>query len=284
MKKLSLKTEIDINSGYCYGVTRAINKAKNALGEKHELYCLGELVHNGEEIARLEKEGLNIIHYDELQNVRNSKILFRAHGEPPQSYNLARRNKNEIIDATCPIIIRLQKLIKEAYKNNEIIFIFGKHNHPEIIGLTGQIDNKATVFENLDELKKINGLPQELTLFSQTTKDVNSFLEIAGFLKNKGIKVKMHNTICKKVYNRQKEIKNFALNHNKIILIAGKNSSNGKVLYNECKKHNPNSYFISSVREIEKKWFVRNENVGICGATSTPMWLMKDVENYLKSL
>jgi 4-hydroxy-3-methylbut-2-enyl diphosphate reductase len=284
MKKLSLKTEIDINSGYCYGVTRAITKAEDALGEKHELYCLGELVHNEEEIARLEKEGLKIIHNNELQNIRNSRILFRAHGEPPQSYDLARRNKNEIIDATCPTIIRLQKLIKEAYKKNEIIYIFGKHNHPEIIGLTGQIDNNATVFENLDELKKINGLPNELTLFSQTTKDIKSFLEIAGFLKSKGINVKVHNTICKKVYNRQKEIKTFALNHNKIILIAGKNSSNGKVLYNECKKHNPDSYFVSSKKEIEKKWFVRNDSVGICGATSTPMWLMKDVENYLRSL
>ncbi len=284
MKKLNLKTEIDINSGYCYGVTMAITKAEDTLGEKHELYCLGELVHNEEEIARLEKEGLKIIHYDELQKIRNSRILFRAHGEPPQSYDLARRNKNEIIDATCPIIIRLQKLIKKAHKNNEIIYIFGKHNHPEIIGLTGQIDNKATVFENIDELKKINGLPKELTLFSQTTKDINSFLEIVDSLKSKGVKVKVHNTICKKVYNRQKEIKTFALNHNKIILIAGKNSSNGKVLYNECKKHNPDSYFISSVMEIEKKWFARNESVGICGATSTPMWLMKDVEEYLNSL
>jgi 4-hydroxy-3-methylbut-2-enyl diphosphate reductase len=284
MKKLNLKTKIDINSGYCYGVTRAITKAKDAIGEKHELYCLGELVHNEEEIARLEKEGLKIIHYDELRNIRNTRILFRAHGEPPQSYNLARRNKNEIIDATCPTIIRLQKLIKEAYKNNENIFIFGKHNHPEIIGLTGQIDNEATVFENLYELKKINELPQELTLFSQTTKDINSFLEIVDYLKNKGVKIKVRNTICKKVYNRQKEIKNFALNHNKIIFIAGKNSSNGKVLYNECKKHNPYSYFISTVKEIEKKWFASNDSVGICGATSTPMWLMKDVENYLRSL
>jgi 4-hydroxy-3-methylbut-2-enyl diphosphate reductase len=284
MKKLNLKTEIDINSGYCYGVTMAITKAEDALGEKHELYCLGELVHNEEEIARLERQGLIIIHNDELQHIRNSRILFRAHGEPPQSYDLARHNKNKIIDATCPTIIRLQKLIKEAYKNNENIFIFGKHNHPEIIGLTGQIDNKATVFENLDELKKINGLPEELTLFSQTTKDINSFLEIVDFLKSKGVNFKVHNTICKKVYNRQKEIKPFALNHNKIVLIAGKNSSNGKVLYNECKKYNPDSYFISSIKEIEKKWFARNDSVGICGATSTPMWLMKDVENYLKSL
>ena len=282
MNKLNLKVEIDKNSGYCFGVTNAITKAEDTLKERHELYCLGMLVHNEEEIGRLEKEGLKIIQHNELKNIRNTRILFRAHGEPPQSYRLARQNNNEIIDATCPTILKIQKLIKEAHKNKENIYIYGKHNHPEIIGLTGQIDNNAVVFEDINELK-ISKLPRELTLFSQTTKDINSFYEIIDVLKNKGIQVKVKNTICKKVYNRQKEIKNFAGNHDKIILIAGKNSSNGKVLFDECKKYNPYSYFISSVKEIKKKWFMKNDGVGICGATSTPMWLMKNVEECLGS-
>ncbi len=283
MNKLNLKISIDKNSGYCFGVTGAITKAEDTLKERHELFCLGELVHNEEELARLEKGGLKIIQYNQLKNIRNTRILFRAHGEPPQSYDLARRNNNKIIDATCPTIIKIQRLIKEACKNNENIYIYGKHNHPEIIGLNGQIDNKATVFEDIDELNRMDKLPQHLTLFSQTTKDMNCFYEIVELLKSKGVKVKVQNTICRKVYNRQKEIKAFAGSHDKIILIAGKNSSNGKVLYNECKKYNADSYFISSVKEIKKTWFRKNESVGICGATSTPMWLMKDVEKRLSS-
>ncbi len=282
MDKLNLKIEIDENSGFCYGVTNAINKAEQVLQQNHELYCLGELVHNEEEIKRLQEQGLKIIHNNELKNINNSKVLFRAHGEPPGSYRLARRNNNEIIDASCPTILRIQKLIKEAYQNNENIYIYGKHNHPEIIGLTGQVNNKIVVFEDIDELKLCK-LPPKLTLFSQTTKDINSFYEIVDFLKKKGIDVKVQNTICKKVYNRQKNLKDFAESHNKIILVAGKNSSNGKVLYDECRKINPKSYFISSVKEIKKTWFKKNERVGICGATSTPMWLMEDVGEFLSS-
>jgi 4-hydroxy-3-methylbut-2-enyl diphosphate reductase len=283
MNKLNLKIEIDKNSGFCSGVTNAINKAENVLHQNHELYCLGELVHNEEELGRLQKQGLKIIDNDELKKIKNTNLLFRAHGEPPESYKLAKKNNNEIIDTTCPIIIKIQKLVKEAHKNKENIFIYGKHNHPEIIGLTGQIDNNATVFEDINELNKIGKLPQELTLFSQTTKDVICYYEIVDFLKSKGIKLKVHNTICKKVYNRQKEIKDFAGNHDKIILISGKNSSNGKVLFYECKQYNPDSYFISSVKEIKKTWFKKNESIGICGATSTPMWLMEDAGKYLRT-
>ncbi len=282
MNKLNLKIEIDINSGFCFGVTNAINKAENILRQNHELFCLGELVHNEEEIKRLQYQGLKIIHNDELINIKNTKVLFRAHGEPPESYKLAKKNNNEIIDASCPTILKIQKLIKEAYQNNENIFIYGKHNHPEIIGLTGQVNNKAVVFEDINELK-LSKLPPKLTLFSQTTKDINRFYEIVDFLKQKGIDVKVQNTICKKVYHRQKDLMDFAENHDKIILVAGKNSSNGKVLYNECKKINSHSYFISSVKEIKKAWFEKNDSVGICGATSTPMWLMKNVGKFLST-
>lgn len=282
MNKLNLKIEIDINSGFCYGVTNAINKAEKILQQNHELFCLGELVHNEEEIKRLQKQGLKIIYNDELKNIKNTKVLFRAHGEPPKSYKLAKKNNNEIIDASCPTILKIQKLIKEAYQNNDNIYIFGKHNHPEIIGLTGQVNNKAAVFEDINELKT-SKLPEKLTLFSQTTKDINSFLEIVDFLKQKGIDVKVQNTICEKVFNRQKDLKAFAESHDKIILVAGKNSSNGKVLYDECKKINSHSYFVSSVKQIKKAWFRKNESVGICGATSTPMWLMEDVEKFLSS-
>lgn len=282
MNKLNLKIEIDENSGFCFGVTNAINKAEKVLDQNHELFCLGELVHNEEELARLQKKGLKIIHNYELKNIKNTRVLFRAHGEPPESYKLAENNNNEIIDASCPTILKIQKLIKEAYQNKENIYIYGKHNHPEIIGLTGQVDNKAIVFEDINELKK-RTLPEKLTLFSQTTKDINSFYKIVDFLKQNAIDVKVQNTICEKVYNRQKNLKNFAESHDRILLVAGKNSSNGKVLYDECKKINPHSYFISSVQQIKKQWFNKNESIGICGATSTPMWLMKDAENYLSS-
>ena len=282
MKRLNLKIEIDENSGFCFGVTNAINKAEKVLDQNHALYCLGELVHNEEELGRLQKKGLKIIHNYELKNIKNTRVLLRAHGEPPESYKLAKRNNNEIIDASCPTILKIQKLIKEAYQNKENIYIYGKHNHPEIIGLTGQVNNKATVFEDINELK-LRTLPEKLTLFSQTTKDINSFYEIVDFLNQNGIDVKVQNTICEKVYNRQKDLKDFTESHDRIILVAGKNSSNGKVLYDECKKLNPHSYFISSVQQIKKSWFKKNESIGICGATSTPMWLMKDVEKYLSS-
>lgn len=282
MEKLNLIINIDKNSGFCFGVTNAIVKAETVLNKKGKLYCLGKLVHNEEELKRLKKQGLKIIEHSDLKNIKNEEVLFRAHGEPPDSYILAKKNNNEIIDASCPTILKIQKLIKEAYENKENIYIYGKHNHPEIIGLNGQIDKKAVVFEGIHELET-RKLPDEMTLFSQTTKDINNFIEIAEFLKRKGIKVTLRNTICKKVYNRQMELSNFASSHDKIILVAGKDSSNGRVLFDECKKINPESYFISSANEIREEWFNKNESVGIYGATSTPMWLMLDVEKHLKS-
>ena len=282
MNKLNLKIKIDINSGFCFGVTNAINKAENILQQKHELYCLGELVHNKEELRRLEQKRLKIIKYGDLINIENKRILFRAHGEPPESYKLAKKNNNTIIDASCPTILKIQKQIKDSYNNKENIYIFGKHNHPEIIGLTGQVNNNAIVFEDINELK-INKLPRKLTLFSQTTKDINSFFEIVDILKQNGIDVKVQNTICKQVYKRQEELNDFAKRHNKIIFIADKSSSNGKVLFDECKNINPETYFVSSVMQIKKEWFNKNESVGICGATSTPMWLMKNAKKYLEA-
>jgi len=282
MNKLNLKIKIDINSGFCFGVTNAINKAENILQQKHELFCLGELVHNKEELRRLEQKRLKIIKYGDLPSLKNKRVLFRAHGEPPESYKLAKKNNNTIIDASCPTIIKIQKQIKDSYNNKENIYIFGKHNHPEIIGLTGQVNNNAIVFEDINELK-INKLPRKLTLFSQTTKDINSFFEIVDILKQNGIDVKVQNTICKQVYKRQEELNVFAKGHNKIIFIADKSSSNGKVLFDECKNINPETYFVSSVMQIKKEWFNKNESVGICGATSTPMWLMKNAKKYLEA-
>jgi len=282
MNKLNLKIKIDINSGFCFGVTNAINKAENILQQKHELYCLGELVHNKEELRRLEQKRLKIIKYGDLTNLKNKRVLFRAHGEPPESYKLAKKNNNTIIDASCPTILKIQKQIKDSYNNKENIYIFGKHNHPEIIGLTGQVNNNAIVFEDINELK-INKLPRKLTLFSQTTKDINSFFEIVDILKQNGIDVKVQNTICKQVYKRQEELNDFAKGHNKIIFIADKSSSNGKMLFDECKNINPETYFVSSVMQIKKEWFNKNESVGICGATSTPMWLMKNAKKYLEA-
>lgn len=282
MKSLNLKIELDEKSGFCFGVIGAINKAEAELDRSTELYCLGEIVHNDEEIKRLEQKGLITIDRSRFNELKNKIIMFRAHGEPPASYKQANDNNNKIIDASCPIILRMHKQISESYNNNENIYIYGKPNHPEVIGLNGQIDNKAFIFDNITELK-IDSIPVNITLFSQTTMSLGEFRKIVSFLESSGIKVKVKDTICRQVSNREPYLKEFSSRFDKIIFVAGRDSSNGKVLFNVCKSQNPNSYFISNTKEINKDWFSAEEKVGICGATSTPMWLMKAVEDTLKS-
>jgi len=273
----NLQVDIDSNSGFCFGVVYAIEMAEEILNEQGYLYCLGDIVHNDEEVKRLEKKGLKIIDHEQLQSIRHEKVLIRAHGEPPSTYELAIRNDLELVDASCPVVLKLQNRIKNAHDRNEKIYIYGKHGHAEVMGLMGQTKNEAVVFQNLDELD-LDNLPENITLFSQTTKSTDKFYEITDKLKEKNIEVTANDTICRQVSNRDKELRDFAARYNKIIFVSGTKSSNGKVLYNVCKSRNPNTYFISHPSEIREEWFDKNDTVGVCGATSTPMWLMEDVK------
>ncbi len=279
----NLKVDIDNASGFCFGVVYAIDMAEDILDNEDYLYCLGDIVHNDEEVARLKVKGLRIIDHQQLDQLKNEKVLIRAHGEAPSTYELAMANNLTLIDASCPVVLKLQNRIKNSHDDEEQILIFGKHGHAEVIGLQGQTNGKAIVFQDLAELDSVD-LPKKITLYSQTTKSVDRFYEIKQELINRGYEVKANDTICRQVSNRYEDLGNFAVNYDKIVFVSGKKSSNGKVLYDVCKKHNPNAYFISSAEEIDKTWFVANDKVGICGATSTPMWLMEKVKTHLETL
>ncbi len=281
--RLHLTTEIDEHSGFCFGVIRAIEKAEELLDKGETVYCVGEIVHNDEEIHRLSKKGLITIDHNKLTRIKNANILFRAHGEPPSSYEKARKNNNILVDASCPIVLKLQRDIKEAYLKGKNIYIFGKPEHPEVIGLKAQTNEKAFVFQHPEELENMNH-PESLTLFSQTTRSPEQFHRAVAILKEKGIDVKVKDTICRQVSNREHELKTFSKRHDKIVFVAGKHSSNGKVLYNICKKYNPKSYFISQSEELRREWFAKNDSVGLCGATSTPQWLLEQVQEKLEKL
>ncbi|OEK07485.1 4-hydroxy-3-methylbut-2-enyl diphosphate reductase [Roseivirga misakiensis] len=279
----NLRVDIDNNSGFCFGVVYAIEMAEDILETDGQLYCLGDIVHNDEEVRRLEAKGLHIIDHNDLVNIRNSKVLIRAHGEPASTYQLALQNDIELIDASCPVVLKLQNRIKNSFDKEEHIYIYGKHGHAEVIGLLGQTNNKATVFQELEELDLAN-LPREITLYSQTTKSTEKFSEINEVLSQNGITVKSHDTICRQVSNRNKELNYFAKLFDVIIFVSGTKSSNGKVLYKVCKNQNERTYFVSSLDDVRSEWFGKNESVGICGATSTPMWLMEDVKSHLEKL
>lgn len=277
---LNLSVNIDDNSGFCFGVVYAIEMAEDILDEQGHLYCLGDIVHNDEEVHRLEKKGLKIINHENLKDLKDEKVLIRAHGEPPSTYQIAIQNNLELIDASCPVVLKLQNRIKNAHDKEENIIIYGKHGHAEVVGLLGQTQNEAKVFSSLDELK-MDELPDEITLFSQTTKSMDKFYEIARNLQEAGKKVNANDTICRQVSNRDQELRDFAGKFDKIIFVSGTKSSNGKVLYNVCKDRNPNTYFISRTDELDQSWFKENDSIGICGATSTPMWLMEEVREKL---
>ncbi len=280
---LDLRIDIDQNSGFCFGVVYAIEMAEEILKEEGHLYCLGDIVHNDEEVKRLEALGLKIINYEELSQIKNEKVLIRAHGEPPSTYKLAIENNLTLVDASCPVVLKLQNRIKNSQDKSENIYIYGKHGHAEVVGLLGQTNGKAIVFQDIYELK-IDELPKSLTLYSQTTKSTDSFYHIKSTLEEAGIEINAHDTICRQVSNRDKELREFAKKYNKIIFVSGTKSSNGKVLYNICKENNENTYFISNKEELNADWFETNDSIGICGATSTPMWLMEDVKQKLMKL
>lgn len=278
----NLKVTIDKSSGFCFGVVYAIDMAEDILDHEEYLYCLGDIVHNDEEVLRLKAKGLRIIDHDKLHELKNEKVLIRAHGEAPSTYELALNNNLTLIDASCPVVLKLQNRIKNSHDDDEQILIFGKHGHAEVIGLQGQTNGKAIVFQDITELDNLK-LPNKFTLYSQTTKSTDKFYQIKDELLNRGYDVKANDTICRQVSNRYGDLEKFVVDFDKIIFVSGKKSSNGKVLYDVCKKYNSESYFISNVDEIDYSWFKPGDKIGICGATSTPMWLMEKVKADLET-
>ncbi|GAA4369052.1 4-hydroxy-3-methylbut-2-enyl diphosphate reductase [Hymenobacter saemangeumensis] len=283
MPALHLSVRIDPNSGFCFGVIYAIQMAEDLLDEQGYLYCLGDIVHNDEEVQRLEARGLRIICHEKLAGLRDEAVLIRAHGEPPATYQLAMENNLTLIDASCPVVLKLQNRIKSSFDRKEKIFIYGKHGHAEVLGLLGQTSGEAVVFESLDELLR-HELPANITLYSQTTKSTNSFYNIKNQLEVRGYQVNANDTICRQVSNRDKDLRRFAAEFDQIVFVSGTKSSNGKVLYQVCKDTNACTHFISTVDEIQAAWFQPGQSVGICGATSTPMWLMEQVRDRLLAL
>ena len=274
---LGLDVTIDTKSGFCFGVEYAIEVAEEILKEEGKLYCLGDIVHNDREVKRLEDMGLEIIDHNQLKEMRNVKVLIRAHGEPPSTYDLAIKNNIILMDASCPVVLKLQNRIKKSHDKKEKIYIYGKHGHPEVKGLMGQTGKDAVVFQDIKELD-LDNIPESITLYTQTTKSKEKFYDIVKQLTKKGIDINVNDTLCRQVSNRDNQLQDFSNNFDKIIFVSGTKSSNGNALFNVCKKNNNNSYFVSSSEEVEQNWFSENEKVGVCGATSTPMWLMEEVK------
>jgi 4-hydroxy-3-methylbut-2-en-1-yl diphosphate reductase len=290
-----MKVEVDQESGFCFGVENAVEIAEQALKMGEKIYCLGQLVHNDIEVSRLSKLGLVTITREKYKELKDCKVLIRAHGEPPETYQIAQNNNIELIDATCPIVKRLQARIKKAWDDAVInegqVVIYGKADHAEVRGLLGQTDNKAILINDERDIEKID-LKKSVFLFSQTTMNLSNYKQIADKIRSRmresGVKypgdmVHVHNTICGQVSNREPKLKEFAINHDVIVFVSGKESSNGKMLYSICKKSNPLTYFISSPDEIDFRWFSDKESVGICGATSTPKWLIDNIHEKISS-
>jgi 4-hydroxy-3-methylbut-2-enyl diphosphate reductase len=282
MGAYQLQVEIDQDSGFCFGVVYAIDMAEEILAEDGYLYCLGDIVHNDEEVERLKAKGLRIIEHAELANLHNEKVLIRAHGEAPDTYRTALQNNITLIDASCPVVLKLQNRIKTSHDSKENIIIFGKHGHAEVIGLQGQTNNEALVFQDIAELDNLE-LPQQITLYSQTTKSTEKFYNVKNELIARGYEVKANDTICRQVSNRDKDLHTFASRFNKIVFVSGKKSSNGKVLFEVCRKYNPNTYFVSATDELSPEMFSPGDTIGISGATSTPMWLMAKIKAELET-
>ena len=286
LKTNIVQIEIDNGSGFCFGVTTAIKKAEEELAKGGKLYCLGDIVHNGMEVERLHEAGLITIDHEQMEELQGVKVLLRAHGEPPETYALAERNNIEIIDATCPVVLQLQRRIKKQYVNNPEaqIVIFGKNGHAEVLGLVGQTESHAIVVEKFEDVKQLKETGQldfskDIYLYSQTTKSLDEFHRIIEYCQEhivEGAVFKSFDTICRQVANRMPNIAAFASKHDVILFVSGRKSSNGKVLFKECKSVNANSYQIESADEIDMNWFKDVETVGICGATSTPKWLMEE--------
>ena len=285
-----IKVEIDEHSGFCFGVTTAIKKAEEELKDGATLYCLGDIVHNSKECERLKKLGLITIDHEEYRNLRNAKVLLRAHGEPPETYAIAKENNLELIDATCPVVLKLQQRIKQKWESStdekRQIVIYGQAGHAEVLGLVGQTHGNAIVVESPSQIEKLDK-DCNTYLYSQTTKSLEGYKHIATAIRDYTSAEKnfeFYDTVCRQVANRMSGISEFACSHELVIFVCGRKSSNGKILFDECKRVNPNTHQVESAKEIDFSLLDGVESVGICGATSTPKWLMEDckqaIENY----
>lgn len=288
-----MEVTIDVNSGFCFGVVFAIQMAEDELNNSGSLYCLGDIVHNNMEVERLEKKGLKIINHEQFKNLHDTKVLIRAHGEPPETYRTAIENNIELIDASCPVVLKLQNRIRNGAENlgEGQIVVYGKEGHAEVNGLVGQTNGKAIIVDTVADLDKLD-YSKPIQFFSQTTQPTEGFKvmrdEIQRRVKAAGngddILLESNDTLCRQVSNREPQLREFAANHDVIVFVSGKKSSNGKVLFDVCHEVNPKSYFISTWEEVDLNWFDNDTKVGICGATSTPMWLMEEIAEKLRQL
>ncbi len=278
-----MRVVVDENSGFCFGVVYAIEMAEDFLDETGELYVLGDIVHNDMEVERLANKGLTSITHEDLENLRDTTVLIRAHGEPPSTYQTAIKNNIRLIDASCPVVLKLQNRVRKAWEDDETqIVIFGKHGHAEVNGLIGQTNKEAIVVMTDEDLDKID-FSKPIQLFSQTTKSTKKFYDLQEKLIDRGAEIKANDTICRQVSNREPQLTKFAAEHDVIVFVAGKKSSNGKVLCGVCKDVNPRTHFISTLDELDYSWLEGAESVGICGATSTPQWLMDKVKSEIEA-
>ena len=289
-----MKVTIDKYSGFCFGVVYAIEMAESILEKEDNLYCLGDIVHNNKEVERLTDMGLKIINNDDLKKLSDCKVLIRAHGEPPSTYNIALENNIQLLDASCPVVLKLQHQIKEGYEDIKKIdgqvIIFGKEGHAEVTGLLGQTKNDAIIVTTVDDLDKVD-FSKSIYIYSQTTKSPKAYKAISDIIakrvklaNGKNVKYIVHDTLCRQVSGREPQLKLFSKENDVIVFVSGQKSSNGKMLYQSCKEENSNSYFISDINEINNEWFSTASTVGICGATSTPRWLMEQVQNAIEKI
>ena len=289
-----MKITIDTYSGFCFGVVYAIEMAESILKNEGSLYCLGDIVHNNKEVERLNALGLKIIDHNDLHALKDCKVLIRAHGEPPSTYELALKNNIQLLDASCPVVLKLQHQIKGGYEEIKQIdgqvIIFGKQGHAEVVGLLGQTNNNAIVVASFEDLEKID-FNKSIYIYSQTTKSPKAYQEITLEIEkrvkmstNTNIKYIVNDTLCRQVSGREPQLKQFSTLNDVVIFVSGKKSSNGKMLYESCKNENQNSYFISDIDELNPSWFLGVNSVGICGATSTPRWLMESVQKAIEKI
>lgn len=288
--------EIDKQSGFCFGVQNAVEIAEKALLNGEKVFSLGPIVHNDKEVDRLSLLGLVSINHEEFGKLKNCKVLIRAHGEPPETYKIAEKNNLTIIEATCPIVKRLQSKIRETWlrtkEGDGQVVIFGKPGHAEVIGLLGQINNEGIIVSGPDDFSKID-ISKPVYLFAQTTMSVKEYSNLSDILRIKmeekgifdpGKSLVINKTICGQVSNREPHLKTFAEKHDTIIFVSGRESSNGKMLYSVCKNINHDTHFVSSPDELDKSWFAGKKSVGICGATSTPKWLIENIRDIISNI
>ena len=290
-----MNVEIDKYSGFCFGVVYAIEMAEEELKKSNSLYCLGDIVHNNKEVERLNDLGLKIISHEELKNHKDCKVLIRAHGEPPETYKIAMENNIQLLDASCPVVLKLQHQLKQGYKSvskiDGQIVIYGKKGHAEVIGLLGQIGGDAVLVSSFDDLDQLD-FSRPIFMYSQTTKSPKAYADIKSEIEkrriengvNDPLQFVVNDTLCRQVSGREPQLKKFSNKHDIIVFVSGTKSSNGKMLYESCKAENPNSYFISDIDEIKEEWFSSANSVGICGATSTPLWLMENVSEFISEI